>query len=127
MANKDRNKRAARKARQAERQRHEAQAQLEAEKAPEKAAAKSTGSKAPAKAAKSEKSGKPGKPGLVKRCTSYFGEVRSEMRRVVWPSRQDLKNYTVAVVAILVLFGVAIWLIDSGVVAALIGYSGLRG
>ncbi len=124
MANKDRNKRAARKARQAERQRHEAQAQLEAEKAPEKAAAKSTGSKAPAKAAKSEKSGK---PGLVKRCTSYFGEVRSEMRRVVWPSRQDLKNYTVAVVAILVLFGVAIWLIDSGVVAALIGYSGLRG
>lgn len=112
MAKKDRNKRAARKARQAERQRNEAQAQIMAEKAPEKA---------PAKAAKS------GKPGLVKRATSYFGEVRSEMRRVVWPSREDLKNYTVAVVAILVVFGVAIWLIDSGVVAALIGYSGLRG
>ncbi|MEY8437116.1 preprotein translocase subunit SecE [Atopobiaceae bacterium 24-176] len=124
MANKDRNKRAARKARQAERQRHEAQAQIAAENAPEKASAKSAGTKAPAKAAKSEK---PGKHGLVKRCTSYFGEVRSEMRRVVWPSRQDLKNYTVAVVAILALFGVAVWLIDSGVVAALIGYSGLRG
>lgn len=117
MAKKDRNKRAARKARQAERQRNEAQAQIMAEKAP----AKSEGSKAPAKAAKS------GKPGLIKRATSYFGEVRSEMRRVVWPSREDLKNYTVAVVAILVVFGVAIWLIDSGVVAALIGYSGLRG
>ncbi|MBF0599131.1 preprotein translocase subunit SecE [Coriobacteriaceae bacterium] len=121
MAKKDRNKRAARKARQAERQRNEAQAQIMAEKAPEKAPAKSEGSKAPAKAAKS------GKPGLIKRATSYFGEVRSEMRRVVWPSREDLKNYTVAVVAILVVFGVAIWLIDSGVVAALIGYSGLRG
>lgn len=119
MAKKDRNKRAARKARQAERQRNEAQAQIMAEKAPAKSEA--------AKAAKPAKSGKPGKPGLVKRATSYFGEVRSEMRRVVWPSREDLKNYTVAVVAILVVFGVAIWLIDSGVVAALIGYSGLRG
>lgn len=120
MAKKDRNKRAARKARQAERQRNEAQAQIMAEKAPEKAPAKS-------EAAKAAKPAKSGKPGLVKRATSYFGEVRSEMRRVVWPSREDLKNYTVAVVAILVVFGVAIWLIDSGVVAALIGYSGLRG
>lgn len=124
MAKKDRNKRAARKARQAERQRNEAQAQIMAERAPEKAPAKSEAAKAPAKASKP---GKPGKPGLVKRATSYFGEVRSEMRRVVWPSREDLKNYTVAVIAILVVFGVAIWLIDSGVVAALIGYSGLRG
>lgn len=124
MAKKDRNKRAARKARQAERQRSEAQAQIMAERAPEKAPAKSEAAKAPAKASRP---GKPGKPGLVKRATSYFGEVRSEMRRVVWPSREDLKNYTVAVIAILVVFGVAIWLIDSGVVAALIGYSGLRG
>lgn len=124
MAKKDRNKRAARKARQAERQRNEAQAQIMAERAPEKAPAKSEAAKAPAKASRP---GKSGKPGLVKRATSYFGEVRSEMRRVVWPSREDLKNYTVAVIAILVVFGVAIWLIDSGVVAALIGYSGLRG
>lgn len=121
MAKKDRNKRAARKARQASRQMAEAQAV----KAPEAqiAPADAKGPKAP----KAEKAAKSGKPGLVARTRNYFGDVRSEMHRVVWPSKADLRNFTVAVIVLLVLFGVCIWLIDSGVVAALIGYSGLRG
>ena len=49
------------------------------------------------------------------------------MRRVVWPSKGELKSYSVAIVAMLIVFGVVIWLLDSGIVAALIGYTGLRG
>ena len=49
------------------------------------------------------------------------------MGRVTWPSKSELKNYSVAVIAMLVVFGVAVWLVDTGVVAALIGFTGLRG
>lgn len=51
-----------------------------------------------------------------RRCTESLG-----------PPRAELKNYTVAVIVMLVVFGVAVWLVDTGVVAALVGYSGLRG
>ncbi|MDJ1121625.1 preprotein translocase subunit SecE [Olsenella sp. YH-ols2217] len=131
MANKDRNKRAARKARQAKRQQAEATqaaqaaaiaSDPQAAKAQEKALKKAEAKKQPAK---KQEPGK--KPGLVQRTKTYFGDVRSEMRRVVWPTRTELKNFTVAVVVLLVVFGVAVWLIDTGVVAALVGYSGLRG
>ena len=49
------------------------------------------------------------------------------MRRVVWPSPEELKSYSVAIVAMLIVFGIVIWLVDSGIVAALVGYTGLRG
>ena len=48
------------------------------------------------------------------------------MHRVTWPSKAELKNYSIAVIVMLVVFGVAVWLVDTGVVAILVGYSGLR-
>ena len=128
MANKDRNKRSARKARAEERARVEAaqaasagsssksakdapKGDKKAEKKPEKKAAK-----------KSDK-----KPGIFRRFLNYLGDVRSEMKRVVWPSKDELKSYSVAIIAMLIVFGVVIWLVDSGIVAALVGYTSLRG
>ena len=127
MANKDRNKRSARKARAEER------ARVEAAHAASAPAADSSPkpSKAPAKAEKktekkpAKKSDK--KPGIFRRFFSYLGDVRSEMKRVVWPSKDELKSYSVAIIAMLIVFGVIIWLVDSGIVAALVGYTGLRG
>lgn len=127
MANKDRNKRSVRKARAEER------ARVEAAHAASAPAADSSPkpSKAPAKAEKktekkpAKKSDK--KPGIFRRFFSYLGDVRSEMKRVVWPSKDELKSYSVAIIAMLIVFGVIIWLVDSGIVAALVGYTGLRG
>ncbi len=127
MANKDRNKRSARKARAEER------ARVEAAHAASAPAADSSPkpSKAPAKAEKktekkpAKKSDK--KPGIFRRFFNYLGDVRSEMKRVVWPSKDELKSYSVAIIAMLIVFGVIIWLVDSGIVAALVGYTGLRG
>ncbi|MGL5173764.1 MAG: preprotein translocase subunit SecE, partial [Olsenella sp.] len=84
------------------------------------------------KAAKSDSvaktaSDKPVKAKRKGRIATYLTEVRSEIRRVVWPSKEELTNYSVAVIATLVVFGVVIWLVDNGIVAALIGYTGLRG
>ena len=128
MANKDRNKRSARKARAEERARVEAaqaaSAPASTKKADDKAAKKSEkqAEKMPEKKADPNK-----KPGLFGRLRNYLGDVRSEMRRVVWPSREELQTYSVAIIIMLIVFGLVIWLVDSGVVAALIAFTGLRG
>lgn len=130
MANKDRNKRSARKARAEERARVEA---AQAASAGSQASSPKTG-KVAALAEKNsdpkpeKKEKKPEKkPGVFRRLRNYLGDVRSEMRRVVWPSKEELKSYSVAIVAMLIVFGVVIWLVDSGIVAALVGYTSLRG
>ena len=129
MANKDRNKRSVRKARAEERARVEA-----AQAASAQGSAGSDGKKPAKEVVKAEK--KPAKkdekksdkkPGLFRRLRNYLGDVRSEMRRVVWPSRDELMSYSVAIIAMLIVFGIVIWLVDSGIVAALVGYTGLRG
>mgnify|MGYP001781219238 CR=1 FL=1 len=127
MANKDRNKRSARKARAEERARVEAARAASEPEESKKAVAKSekAAAKAEKKAAKEERA--KAHPGPIRRLRNYLGDVRSEMRRVVWPSRSELKSYSVAIIAMLIVFGIIIWLVDSGIVAALVGYTGLRG
>lgn len=116
MANKERNKRSARKARAQQRaEREAAQAASQPTTAPKKAEV--------AKAAPK----KNGKPGFFKRIGNYFSAVRSEMRRVVWPSRTELKNYSLGVIAMLFVFGIAIWLVDLGIMGVLTGFASLRG
>lgn len=122
MANKDRQKRSARKARADERARLEA---IQASSAPaedsQAAPKKEEASKAVSKAEKNKK------PGFFKRIANWFGDVKTEMRRVTWPTKDELKSYSVAVIAMLIVFGVLIWLVDTGIVAALAGFTGLRG
>ncbi|WP_417802400.1 preprotein translocase subunit SecE [Thermophilibacter provencensis] len=129
MANKDRNKRSVRKARAEERARVEA-----AQTASAQGSAGSDGKKpakgvvkAEKKPAKKDEKKSDKKPGPFRRLRNYLGDVRSEMRRVVWPSRDELMSYSVAIIAMLIVFGIVIWLVDSGIVAALIGFTGLRG
>ncbi len=67
------------------------------------------------------------KPGLFARIKKYFSSVRSEMKRVVWPSKKELINYTVTVCVSLIVVGVVIALLDAGIGQALVAFSGLRG
>lgn len=122
MANKDRNKRSARKARAEERAKREAQ--LAAQPASSSNAAQA---KADTKAKASKKAEKDKKPGFFRRIRNWFGDVRTEMHKVVWPSKEELKSYTVAIIAMLIVFGVVIWLVDTGIVAIIAGFTGLRG
>lgn len=116
MAKKERQKRSARKARAAERK------QLEEQRA--KSAPASAPAKADASKAKAVKKAAPKKKGRI---ATWFAGVRGEMKRVSWPSPADLKKYSLAVLGMLVVFGFAVWLIDTGVVSALVAFSGLRG
>ncbi|RVU98068.1 preprotein translocase subunit SecE [Coriobacteriales bacterium OH1046] len=122
MANKDRNKRSARKAR-AEGRVQRAEAQVASGAAPDIETAL-------AKAEAAKDAGKPVSPkkaGFFGRIKNYLLDVRTELKRVTWPSAGERNSYTVAVVIMLAIFGVVIWAVDTGIVALLVGFTGLRG
>lgn len=82
--------------------------------------------KAPS-AKKTTKDKKNAKPGIFARIKKYFTQIRSEMKRVVWPSKKELINYSVAVVVSLIVVGVVIAVLDSVISGGLVLFSGLRG
>lgn len=49
----------------------------------------------------------------------YFRGVRSEMKKVVWPTKEELGAYTVVVIGTCAVFALGFWLIDTGVIVAL--------
>ena len=116
MANKERNKRSARKARAAER---EAKAAAQAESQGD--------DKAPVKAEAKKDKAVVKKNGVFSRIKNYIHDVKVEMQRVTWPDRPELVSYTVAVVCMLIVTGIVVWAVDSGLVALLLAYTSLRG
>ena len=134
MANKDRQKRSARQARAREREALQA-AQLasQPESSKDKGVVKAETKEVKAKEesgkakAKAKAKDKNKKKGPFARIGQYFHDVRVEMGRVVWPSPHELKNYSVAVILMLIFFGFAVWAVDTGLVAALYTFTGLRG
>lgn len=50
---------------------------------------------------------------------AYFKGVRTEVKKVVWPTRKELVSYTLVVIFTCAFFGLAIWGIDSGFLALL--------
>ena len=55
----------------------------------------------------------------------YFKGVKLEMKKVVWPTKQELGSYTVVVLVTCAVFAVAFWAIDSGFLAILKGLLGI--
>ena len=56
----------------------------------------------------------------------FLKDVRAEMKRVTWPTRQDVTRWTGVVVGALIFFGVYVAVLDNVIITpALIGLSGL--
>ncbi len=45
---------------------------------------------------------------------NYFKEVRSELKKVVWPSFKQVKNNTLIVIICVLVVGAFIWVLDLG-------------
>ena len=43
---------------------------------------------------------------------SFFGEVRTELKKVTWPSRAEVKNTTLVVILTTIFFGFYLWGLD---------------
>ena len=75
-------------------------------------------SKAPAKAVTAVKKDDT-KPGFFKRVSKWFREMKSELKKVVWPSAKTLKNNTLVSIGMMLVSAVAIWVFD-GVASMLV-------
>jgi preprotein translocase subunit SecE len=67
----------------------------------------------PAKAGKPGKAAPAAKPNVFARLGQYLRDVRSEMRRVVWPQRPEVLNSSVVVVVTLLFFVAFTFIVDS--------------
>lgn len=52
------------------------------------------------------------KPKFLTRVKNYFKGVRSEMKKVNWPTRKELQNYTIVVLATTFALTFVIWGLD---------------
>ena len=85
----------------------------------EKRAAK----RAEAKKGRKERRG----PKFIWKLVDYIGNVRTEMKRVTWPSRPEVGRMSLVVIFALVFFGILIYIVDSAVTPVLYALSGLGG
>ncbi|MFD7690715.1 preprotein translocase subunit SecE [Streptomyces sp. NPDC059781] len=69
---------------------------------------------APDSQKKTRKGGKRAKKGPLKRLALFYRQIVSELRKVVWPTRNQLTSYTTAVIVFVVLMIGLVTLIDYG-------------
>ena len=51
--------------------------------------------------------------GIVQRTRRYLEQTRSELRKVVWPTRDEAVNLTVMVVVVLIVMAVILGVVDA--------------
>ena len=76
----------------------------------EKTGADLEAAQAPAKPAKADK--KDAKPGFFQRIARWFREMKSELKKVVWPTPKQTVNNTVIVIICVIVVGICIWVFD---------------
>lgn len=59
-----------------------------------------------------KKSEKKSKPGFFARIGKWLKEMRSELKKVQWPTRKQTINNTLIVIACVVVVGIFIWAFD---------------
>ena len=53
--------------------------------------------------------------GRIERWRLFFSEVRNEMKRVTWPSQQEVYATTIVVIIVSIAFGLYLFAIDFGI------------
>lgn len=85
------------------------------------------GAEEKAKETKPAKADKEKKPGVGKRIARFFRELRSELKKVSWPTRADTLKKTGIVIVCVIVVGIIVWIFDgiaSSVIDALLSLFG---
>ena len=64
------------------------------------------------KAKKDKKSEKKSKPGVFARIGKWLKDMKSELKKVQWPTRKQTVNNTLIVIACVIVVGIFIWIFD---------------
>ncbi len=67
---------------------------------------------APVKAVTAVKKEDNTKPGLFKRIGKWFREMKSELKKVIWPTPKQLLNNTVVSVVVILVSALGLWVFD---------------
>lgn len=102
-----------------------AQGQVAEKEAPKKKlfgkASKSEGATQNSKQAKAVEKKAEKKPAKQKKNRfQFFKDVKAEMKRVTWPTRQDVLRWSVVVVGALLFFGIYVAVLDNGIITPLL-------
>ena len=62
---------------------------------------------------KQKNSGKEKKPGFFSRIGKWFRDLKSECKKIVWPTRKQTMKNTAIVIATVLVVGVFIWVLDA--------------
>lgn len=62
----------------------------------------------------SGKAKNPNKLGLFKRIGRFFKDLKSEFKKIVWPTKKQILNNTAVVLTVMLIVGVCIWVLDYG-------------
>lgn len=57
--------------------------------------------------------------GFGRGIVNYFKNSRSELKKVSWPNRKELINYTIVVIVVCALISFVVWLFDTGIIELL--------
>ena len=59
--------------------------------------------------------------GFFERTAQFLRDVRAEMRRVSWPTANEVKNTTIITIVAVIFFAVYLFLVDQGLARLIIG------
>ena len=51
--------------------------------------------------------------------TGLFKGVKTELKKVIWPTKKETYKYTVVVLVVCALFALLFWILDTGILAIL--------
>ena len=66
----------------------------------------------PVKAVVAVKKDENAKPNIFKRIGKWFREMRSELKKVIWPTRKQLVNNTIVSVCVILVSALGLWVFD---------------
>ncbi|MGE4548557.1 MAG: preprotein translocase subunit SecE [Intestinibacillus sp.] len=67
----------------------------------------------PAEKKQADKPVKAKKPSIFSRIEKWFRELKSEIRKIVWPTRKQTTNNSIVVISAILVIGVYIWVLDA--------------
>jgi preprotein translocase subunit SecE len=56
--------------------------------------------------------------GFPKKVSGFYGDVKSELKKVTWPARNEVYGTTIVVLAAVFFFGIYLFLVDQVLQAA---------
>lgn len=52
------------------------------------------------------------KPSIFSRIGKWFRELKSECKKIVWPTRKQTTNNTIIVLCVVLIVGIFVWILD---------------